>query len=238
MFRIVVCDDQQSFAQLVKGKINEYCLEYGIGAEIFLYTDSSMLLYDIEENLYIDMFFLDIQMPELDGMSLAAGIRKKLPQALILFITSHNEYAIKAYELSIFRYIPKLELDIYLPLALADAVRLLSRSSSQCLLVESSKKIQKVVIEDILYIYKDQKNAVLVLNQDRVMVRKPLILLLEEIKRDEFLMIERGYIVNLYHVVKMENSQVLLDNGAVLPVSKGHQKNVREKIGEFWRKRL
>lgn len=46
-------------------------------------------------------------MPGNSGMNIAAQIKKDLPEALIIFITSHLKYAVESFELSIFRYIPK-----------------------------------------------------------------------------------------------------------------------------------
>ena len=51
-------------------------------------------------------------------------------------------------------------------------------------------------------------------------------------------MVERGYIVNLFHVEKMEGSELFLDNGAVIPVSRRNQKEVRNAIASYWRKKL
>ncbi|MBT9779138.1 response regulator [Clostridium sp. MCC353] len=238
MIRFAVCDDQQEFADKERNIIEQYCRENGIGAEIRDYTDSGMLLYDIQEGIHFDMILLDIEMPRLDGMELAAMIREKLSQAMILFVTSHTKYAIKAFELSVFRYIPKSEMEKSLPLALFDGLNLISWQDRECYLIESPRKVQKVNISDLIYIYKKQKYAILVTKTEEIPVRKSLNQVLEELKREEFLMIERGFIINLYYVVKMEGSEVLLRDGIRLPVGGSYQKEVRDKIASFWRKRL
>ena len=69
-------------------------------------------------------------------------------------------------------------------------------------------------------------------------VRKALGQGKEELGREEFLVIERGYISNLYHVRKMEGASVVMDNGSVLPVSQSHVKEVRETITGFFRRHL
>ena len=51
-------------------------------------------------------------------------------------------------------------------------------------------------------------------------------------------MVERGYIVNLFHVEKLEDEQIYLDNGSVLPVSRNRLKETREAITRYWRKML
>lgn len=51
-------------------------------------------------------------------------------------------------------------------------------------------------------------------------------------------MVERGYIVNLFHVDKMEDHELFLDNGTTVPVSRRHLREVRESITSYWRARL
>lgn len=238
MIRLAVCDDEKIFAEQVQEMIIVYCNKREIVEETFCYTDSRMLLYDVAEGKAIDIFFLDIEMPELTGMKLAEEIRKFLPYAIILFVTSFTKYAIRAFELSVFRYIPKTELEACLPLALDDAIDMLEMKNQDCYLIESPRRITKVMMDDILYIGKEQKYSVLVLKNERIPVRKSLMQVLKELNRPEFLMIERGYIVNLYHVVRLERDQIFLRGGAALPVGGSHIKAVREAVGGFWRKRL
>ncbi|PNV59502.1 DNA-binding response regulator [Clostridium sp. chh4-2] len=238
MIRFAVCDDQQEFTDKERQIIDKYCRDNGIAAEIRDYTDSKMLLYDIQENTHFDMLLLDIEMPQMNGMELASMIREKLPQAMILFVTSHTKYAIKAFELSVFRYIPKAEMDQSLPLALFDGLNMISWQDRECYLIESPRKVQKINICDLVYIYKKQKYAILVTKEEEIPVRKSLNQVLSELNREEFLMIERGFIINLYYVMKMEGAEVVLRGGIRLPVGGSYQKEVRDKIAGFWRKRL
>lgn len=238
MIRLAICDDEIAFTEQIKGIIRKHCEKAEVVEETACYTDSAMLLYYIEEGKEFDLFLLDIEMPGLTGMKLAKEIRRYLPQALILFVTSYTQYAIKAFELSVFRYIPKSELEVCLPLALEDAFALLEMKDRDCYLIESPRKMTKILMDDILYISKEQKYSVLVLKEGRISVRKSLQQVQKELDRPEFLMIERGYVVNLYHVMKLEQNQVFLRGGEVLPVGSSHQKVVREAVSEFWRKRL
>lgn len=242
MIRIAVCDDEPCFVEQIHNILMSGAKELPAALHISTYTDSGQLLYDVDTGTHFDLLFLDIEMPNTDGMSLAASIRQALPLALIVFITSHTKYAVKAYELSVFRYIPKPELQTCLPLALADACRLLQRCCADTYIIESPRRIRKIPADDILYIYKEGKYAVIVLEQEKVPVRKPLEQVLKELcgpdREGGFLMVERGYIVNLFHVDKMEENELFLDNNTVIPVSRRLQKEVRDAITSYWRAKL
>lgn len=259
MIRIAICDDDSEFVSGVEILTGQIMMELKHSFEISAYTGSGMLAAELEDGRFYDLLLLDIEMPKQDGMSLAASIRTFLPDAVICFVTSHTEYAVKAYELSIFRYIPKAELKTCLPLALRDACRMLDRRTGDSYFIETARTVQKIPVDQIVYINKEHKYSVFVwggtienqMAEDPVSrgdeiqgpmrrnpVRKPLAQIEEELGRKEFLMIERGYLINLYHVEKLEGSQVFMSNGDVLPVSRGHLKEVREAIRRFWRERL
>lgn len=112
MLHIAVCDDDEN-AVRSHGRAVEQCSERCGGAgRITAYTHSGNLLYDItEDHFFFDLILLDIEMPGVTGMELAEKIRPCLPNVKIIFITSHMEYVIDAFELSIFRYVPKEDTD-------------------------------------------------------------------------------------------------------------------------------
>lgn len=197
MIRIAVCDDEQNFIDQIHTILLSGAKGISCAVHISTYAYSKALLYDVEEGIHFDLLFLDIEMPETDGMSLAAAVRSQLPLSLIVFITSHTQYAVKAYELSVFRYIPKSELEKY---------------------------------------------AVIVLAGEEISVRKSLEQVLKELggqkKGEAFLLAERGYIVNLFHVERMEEQSLYLDDGTVIPVSRRNLNAVRDSIVSFWRGNL
>lgn len=242
MIRIAVCDDERHFTEQIHDMLSAQAKALSCAVHILTYTSSGELMYDVEEGIHFDLLFLDIEMPETDGMSLAAVVRSHLPLVLIVFITFHTKYAVKAYELSVFRYIPKSELETCLPLALKDACQLLKRNSTDTYVIESPRRIRKIAVDDILYIYKEQKYAVFVLKEEEIAVRKSLEQVMEELcgaeRENGFLMAERGYIVNLFHVDRMEDQVLFLDDGTAIPVSRRNQKEVRASVAAYWRARL
>lgn len=242
MIRIAVCDDEQKFVEQIQAILSSKAKELPCAIEVSAYTGSGDLLYDVEEGRHFDLLFLDIEMPETDGMGLAAAVRRQLPQSLIVFITSHTKYAVKAFELSVFRYIPKSELEACLPLALWDACQLLLRKSTDTYVIESPRRVRKIAVDDILYIYKAQKYAVIVLAEEEISVRKSLEQVRKELDGSQdpggFLMVERGYIVNLFHVDRLEEQRLYLDDGTEIPVSRRNQSAVRSAVVSYWRARL
>ena len=131
VIKIAICDDEEKAVALHE-KIVKACLQsQGIGYEITTYTQSRNLLYDItDDGFFYDLILLDIEMPGISGMEIPQQLKGFLPNVKIIFVTSHTEYAIDAFELSIFRYVPKNNLEVKLAAAVTDAAKLIELEHS------------------------------------------------------------------------------------------------------------
>ena len=151
VIKIAICDDEEkSVAQ--HEKIVKGCLQaQGIGCEITTYTQSRNLLYDItDDGFFYDLILLDIEMPGISGMELPQRIKSFLPNVKIIFVTSHTEYAIDAFELSIFRYVPKNNLETKLTAAVIDAAKLIELEAGQEYTIQTANRMEKIPYKDIL----------------------------------------------------------------------------------------
>ena len=173
-------------------------------------------------------------MPDNSGMELAEKIRPFLPDVKIIFITSHVEYAIDAFALSIFRYVPKSDRDQRLPAALLDAIRLIQLEEGKVYTIHTNSRLEKIPLKEILYIERDGKNAVITSSNGKARVRKSLQQVFEELGAEEFLFIDRGCIVNMIHIMQVREGMVVLKNGVSLPVSRSHLQDVKAQINTYW----
>lgn len=235
MLRIAVCDDDpRAVASHIK--ITEDCLrQLQVPGELTPYTDSGSLLADIaDDGFYFDLILLDIEMPGSSGMELAKQIRPHLPDVKIIFITSHIEYAIDAFELSIFRYVPKNDTGSRLGSAVSDAVKLLLLEEGKAFTIQTNSRLQKIPYRKILYIMRDGKNACITTETGVSKVRESLQQVYDRLDAEEFIFIDRGCIVNLIHIMQVQNGSVVLKDGAMLPVSRSHLQAVKEQLNTYW----
>lgn len=235
MIYIAVCDDNEKLAEELKKRVLAYIKKNYEPVDITVYTQSRMLQYDIEEGKHFDLVLSDIEMPQIDGMDLAAYIKRHLPEVLIIFITSHLKYAVDAFELSIFRYIPKNLLNSRLSHALEDAINMIKIQSDRYYKIEMPSRIEKIPYNRIMYIQREGKNSVLTLvDNTSTRVRKSLSQLFKELKSEDFVYIDRGDIVNLAHIMGIKNGIVELQNGIRLPASQAKLEQIKIKLSDFW----
>ena len=235
MVRIAVCDDDPEAADLHRQITAECLRQLECPGEISVYTDSKTLMWDItEDQFFFDLLLLDIEMPGITGMDLPEKIRPYLPEVKIIFITSHLEYAIDAFELSVFRYVPKDELEKRLPGAVRDAVKLIELEGDRTYTICVRGRMERIPYRDIYEIRRDGKNAVITAGSGVAKVRKSLQQVYEELSAEEFIYIDRGCIVNMVHIMQVRDGTVVLENGAVLSVSRSHLQEVKEAVNRWW----
>lgn len=235
MIRIAICDDEERAVILHEKIVMDSLQTQSIGCEITAYTQSRNLLYDItDDGFFYDLILLDIEMPRISGMKIPQQIKGFLPNVRIIFVTSHTEYAIDAFELSIFRYVPKNNLEVKLSAAVTDAVKLIELEAGQEYIIQTANRMEKIPYKDIFYIQRDGKNTCIVSKAGISKVRKSLQQVFDELNAPEFIFIDRGYIVNIIQIMKVSGGMAVLKNGEQLLISRSHLQEVKQKINQFW----
>ncbi|MGG2066125.1 MULTISPECIES: LytR/AlgR family response regulator transcription factor [unclassified Bacillus (in: firmicutes)] len=234
---ISIVDDNKNILDQELNLLKSILSKEGIISEITTFTSGDSFLFALEDKMF-DLILLDIEMPDITGIDIAKIIRKKNKNSLIIFITSHLEFAIDSYELNIFRYIPKSRMEEKLPLALKDAIKIINLQNKNCYTIQTKTRFQKIPLNSILYIYKDGKNSVFVTEDDSIKVRKPLAAVFSEINCKEFFYIDKGVIVNLLHIIKIKDNMAVLKNNEILSVSRNHINELKSKIHMFWEENL
>ena len=95
--RIAICDDELQCRQQTVQAIDECMRSIDILTDVF--ESGRDFLQAFQKNPY-DLVFLDIEMPETDGISLARKLRSLSRDVPIVFLTSHIEYALEGYEVN------------------------------------------------------------------------------------------------------------------------------------------
>lgn len=235
MLHIAICDDDKTAVEGHKNITEKYLKDCGSIGKIETYITSDNLLYDItEDKFFFDLILLDIEMPGSTGMEIAEKIKPCLPNVKIIFITSHIEYAIDAFELSIFRYVPKTDIDKRLYAAIGDAVKLIELEDGKTYTIQTNSRLEKIPYREIYYIERDGKNASITTASGISRVRKSLQQVYSELGADEFIFTDRGCIVNMIHIMQIKDGMAVLKNGESLPISRSHLQEVKEQINHYW----
>lgn len=218
MLQIAICDDEMIHLNRIQQMTMECYRANQTFASIRTFSDSQALLYEIQDGIPFDLLILDIEMPGISGMDLASKVKHYLPDVLIIFVTSHMEYALDAYELSIFRYVPKSGSAQRLQNALLDAAALIELQLRRSYIIQSGTRLDRIPLKNLLYITHEGKNACLKTSLPdpatgetrEYKVRKTLQQVYEELPPEDFIFIDRGCIVNLSRILSIQGSSCIL----------------------------
>jgi DNA-binding LytR/AlgR family response regulator len=176
----------------------------------------------------IDVLFLDIQMPDVNGLEFSKVID---PNIKIVFTTAFDQYAIESYKVNTIDYLLKpISYDEFYSAALKCQNRFLlangiEQNTQQFIFVKSEYKQVKIQLNDILYI-EGLKDYVKIWIKDQT---KPILTimslkLLEQSLSANFMRIHRSFIVALDKVASFEKGQVIIGNAVRITVAEQYKK--------------
>jgi len=167
----------------------------------------------------VDLIFLDIEMPEINGIEFARTIPDK---TLVIFTTAYSEYAMDSYEVDAVDYLVKPVEPERFKKAVNKAVQyhaLLENaecedmeSEDDFIFVKSDRRYFKVYYSDILYVEGLKNYVVIHTGKKRIMTKIYLSTISELLPSKIFFRINKSYIVNLNKVDSFDNNDVFIDD--------------------------
>lgn len=237
MLRIALCDDDSVFMRELCQKIVKCYQEtnYNENISITEFSDSVYLSRTISGGNSFDLIFVDIEMPQLNGLELAKHIRTHLPKALIIFLTSHSEFSLEGYKFGALRYIPKLDLDRRLSEALAAAQVEFSKIESAFLTVRHYNDVMRIPYQEIVYVRHVLRiTQIITLNLGIIKDNRGLKAIYEQLNDERYIYIDRSTFVNLDHIRQIKGNEVILRNMERLPISRQMLTKVKYTINCLW----
>ena len=166
----------------------------------------------------VDLVFLDIQMPGINGIEFARNIPKN---TLIIFTTAYAEYALDSYEVEAIDYLVKpIEADrlkkavdkaiSYHSLLLSEENKSVGNIEDEYIFVKSDRRYFKVNLKDILFIEGLKDYVIIQLAEQRIITRMNLKTMHELLPKSTFLRINRSYIVNTTHIDSFDNNDIFI----------------------------
>ena len=236
MYKLAICDDNKAYLELVESKIQKYCSENQLNIIVDSFEDSDMLAEYVEEKKLYDAYILDIEMPNLSGVKLAEKIRESSECAYIVFLTAYESYAIKACGINVLNYVLKEQMEEELDSVLAKLFERLERmNDDKVYVISNQRKYVKIQQRNIIYIYKNQKNAVFVLDgmeeeRERITLQE----VYQKLDNSDMVLLDRGIILNMQHVRKIVDDHVIMKGGHDLITSKIHANELKEHLLTYW----
>ena len=223
--RIAVCDDEELFRIEFKTILDKVLVnsEYDIDT----FSGGSSLYEAFLKNPF-DLVFLDIEMPGIDGITLAKRLRAVSENVQIVFLTSHIEYALEGYEVNALRYLVK-PVDMN---KLSEVLKYIQdkKNNSRQIMIKQEGEDIVIDISDVIYIESLDKNVRIVTSKSEYITRYNISDYEEELKNSGFFRSHRSYLISLSKVKKIVKNDVVMDGDISLPVSRSNVKALKEAL--------
>ena len=223
--RIAICDDEELYRVELKTILDKLLINVDYNIDTF---DDGNRLVESFKALPYDILFLDIEMPAVDGITLAKSLRAMSEKVFIVFLTSHVEYAIEGYEVNALRYLTK-PVDIE---KLKEVIRYVQekQGASRQLIIKEDGEELLININDVIYLESMNQNVRIVTTQGEHVIRYNIGDFEEQLKNDGFFRSHRGYLISLAKVKKLSKNDVIMEGDVILPVSRSNVKALKDAL--------
>lgn len=225
--RVGICDDSQTDGAYVGSLLSRWAQERGITLHVEQFPSAESFLFRYAEEKRFDLLLLDIEMGQLDGVSLAKEIRQGNQQVQIVFITGYSDYIAEGYEVAALHYLLKPVNGEKLRSVLDRAVDKV-RQGERVLTLEQGGEMVRIPLGEIRYL-EVCRNYVTVHGKEDYTTKSTLSRL-EEGLDGRFHRLGRSMVVNLECVRRVTRSQVVLADGSVLPLPRGAYEGLNRAI--------
>ncbi|ADV51343.1 two component transcriptional regulator, LytTR family [Cellulophaga algicola DSM 14237] len=180
------------------------------------------------KNSAIDLIFLDIQMPAINGTDFAKIIGA---DTNIIFTTAYTEYALEGYELNVVDYLLK-------PITFNRFLSAVNKVKSKAvpleniedsITVKSGYDLYKIKYADILYIKSDSEYVTFYTESKKIMSLQSLKSLLKQIPPSQFMRVHRSYIVNKTKVTSLKGRDLFITD-SLIPISDSYYDQVKSEL--------
>ena len=213
--RIAICDDERHFREALKQMFDAYARKRLIDVLHYEYKNGESLL---KSDRKYDLIFLDYQMGDLNGVETAKKLRKNNCRATIVFMSSYPHVVFDTFEVNTFRFLTKPVVEGRLFKVLDDYLK--SFSKSEYLMIKRPN-ISRVRFDDIIYIEAHNKTSAIHTVDEVVEYVRFISEVEKSLPKDRFFKCHKSYIVGLKHVKGRFERDLLLDNGAGVPLAAG-----------------
>lgn len=232
--RIAYCDDETEARQIFDVGILDAFSRQNVNAALADYADPLQLAAVLREGAVFDVVFLDIDMPGLDGISLAKLLTAQEPAPAILFLSNKDELVFRALQVRPLRFLRKTYFEAEIDDAVGAVLRHLQRSAN--VVFQDGKDLYQFPLEDIRYAEVLNQTLTVVLAQERVSFRYTISAAEELLAPAGFLRIHKSYLVNYRAIARIQKDHVLLTDGQRLPLSKHRYQDVISRFMAYHRR--
>lgn len=225
MFHIAICDDLTEERKKIRLSLKNGLAACDVSAEFMEYDSGSALLSAWENgDLDVNLIFLDIYMPELDGVEAARRLRNMGCRTDIIFLTTTPDFAIEGYEVEAAGYLLKPLEEEKLQQMFE---RLFQRENSPMLTLRQGNSVFTIVTSEIVYIESNRNLLTIHTIKETIPYYGRLNEMASRLPEKQFLRCHQSFLVNMDRIYAAEDD-FRMETGEIVPIRVRERRAIRE----------
>lgn len=231
MKKCIIIDDEPLAIKVIENHLNEF-----VDFELVGTFNSPIDAIELIESKKIDVVFLDINMPTMNGLEFLKTLTHR---PFVIITTAYREYAVESFELNVLDYLVKPipfqrflksinKLNRRLGLEKRDAKNI-SIKEEPFIFLKVDKKLMKVRLNDILYIESLKDYIKVITISEEFLVHKSMTSISEELPNDRFIRIHRSFTIALNKITFVEGNSIKIANRRI-PIGRNYLQAAKQKI--------
>lgn len=233
MLMIAVCDDEIRECLHISRQIEDILGRMHVPCVIKQYHSGQTLLQAIEE---YDIIFLDIIMENMDGIKAAELFRQKIPDKILVFISSSRQYVFDAFTVEAFDYLLKPIDNKKLIQVLSRCLAKTDKHAQDFILLKKDRQTRKLFLDEIRYFEIHGRLIETHGTGNPFSWYEQIGTLERTLSGKGFFRCHKSYLVNLKHVDTYNRQEAILDNGEKIMIAKRRYADFCVAILDYMRK--
>ncbi len=229
---IAICDDALTDRNTIVNNI-QMCTGKSFNPIITQYSCAESLLLAYQNGNRYDLIFLDVEMDKINGIDAGIEIRKYQPNVLLVFISSHPQYAIPAYDCQPLYFITKPIDQTRFSQVFAKVIERYKKLH-QYYVIQNKGQVFKLLIEDITYVEVLRKHVIFhTTNTTYETISTTLQKTMESLLPYGFCQVHQSILVNMEHIKAIEQYDIILDDNTTVPISVRKKSQVLKTFAKY-----
>lgn len=225
--RCIIVDDDELSRSILEDLVNDT-----EELELIKSCEDAVEAFKLIRDEHIDLVFLDIEMPKMDGMEMLRNLNP-LPQ--IIFVTAHAEYAVESYEYNVTDFIQK-------PISAARFLKAIDKAVSRfeekranitekdkTIFIKTDSKLVQINTEDILYVEALGNYMRLYTTGGKYTILSTMKDIAAKLSSDDFVRVHRSFIVRLDKIESIED-QFIIIQGKQISIGKAYKDELSKRL--------
>lgn len=230
MIRIAIVEDDKNSSDLLVNYLEKYSNDKNIRFDVKTFFTRNQILNNYNNNF--DVIFMDIELPDGNGLETIRKIREVDKNVIVVFVTNMAQYAVKGYEVRAFDFIVKPVTSYNFYIKLDNILNLFEQKKDDEIWISNKDGKMKLNISSIYYIEVIQHMCIYHTKEGNFKATGSLNNIEKTLSKYNFSLCNRCYLVNLRYVTSVKKGFVLINNEELI-ISRAKQASFMKDLNDF-----